>query len=57
MSERPQDVGSGHLRPPPQVERFHQPDSLAILAALRVVLGFPKHLPECTSDDLLKKII
>ena len=52
MSEGPQDVGSGYLR-----LRFHQPDPLAILAALRVVSGFPKQPPKCTSDDLPKRIV
>ncbi len=34
-----------------------RPDPLAIFAALRVVLGFPKQLPKCASDDLPKRFI
>ncbi|MDA0735271.1 MAG: hypothetical protein O2860_11945 [Chloroflexi bacterium] len=35
------------------VERVHQPDSLAMLAALRVVLGLPKQLATGRPQDLL----
>ena len=53
MSERPRDVGNNGRQPPTHIERSYQPDHLAMLAALRVVLGLPKRLPQLTPDDLL----
>ena len=53
MSERPRDAGNSRQRPFPHIERSHQPDPLAMLAALRVVLGLPKRLPHFTPKDLL----
>ena len=52
MGDRPRDVGSSRARPPLDVERFHISDRVAMLAALRVVLGLPKVLPN-SGDDLL----
>ena len=36
-----------------EVKRIHQPDSLAMLAAFRVVLALPKQLPRLRQQDLL----
>ena len=35
------------------IQRDFEPDYLAMLAALRVVLGLPKQLPSCCRQDLL----
>ena len=51
MSDRPLDA-DGRGLPPLQVERLYQPDRLAMLAALRVVLGLPRVIPN-VGDDLL----
>ena len=32
---------------------LYEPDRLAMLSALRVVLGLPKQLPQITPNDLL----
>ena len=53
MSERPQDAGSGRIKQPPQFEGSYFPDRSAMLAALRVVLGLPKQVPEFSPGDLL----
>ena len=45
MGDRPRDVGSSRARPPLDVERFHISDRVAMLAALRVVLGLPRVIP------------
>ena len=52
MGDRPRDVGSSRARPPLDVERFHISDRVAMLAALRVVLGPPRVIPN-SGDYLL----
>ena len=56
MSNGSQKVGGSRAQSPLRVERLHQPDRLAMLSALRVILGLPKQLPEITPDDLLNDV-
>ena len=39
----------------PEIQRVHEPDRQTMLAALRVVLGLPKQVPEFSPGDLLSR--
>jgi len=51
MGDKPWDVDGSRIQPSPDVERFHLLDRVAMLAALRVVLGLPRVIPN-SGDDL-----
>ena len=45
MSDKSGDGGSRRDLPKMHVERFHEPNQQAMLAALRIVLGLPRIIP------------
>ena len=53
MSDTHREVGNRLHQPQMHVERSHQTDRQAMLAAMRVVLGFPRVIPSSCPDDLL----
>ena len=52
MGDGPRDDGSRRVQPPPDVVRLQVSDRVSMLAALRVVLGLPRVIPN-SGDDLL----
>ena len=45
MSDKPGNGSSRRDLPQMHVERFHEPNQQAMLAALRIVLGLPRVIP------------